>query len=244
MKKMQVLTSLLLLGAAAMASAADNGFYFGATGGQASYDFDRFRAPVATLGGWGSNVPPVLIVSPNPSVIPPPAFGVLAEPRAVFWIPGEDEEATSWSALVGYRFTRYVAVELAYHDLGTLHEYSPPRVTGPITTIEVKTEMESTGATLSLLGQLPITEQWSVYLRAGGLFADQDVSRRVASSKFDESYDSEVFLYGIGTQFDFGAHWSVRLDFQRFDDVGKGNGVGEADVDALTLGVLFRLGTN
>lgn len=256
MKNMRVVASLFLLGTAATAGAADNGFYFGVAGGQARYDFEPMRIP--QLAGWGPIVPGGVLTVTPPNVVP--VFGmtpslpvpgesfyraVAAEPLRVFWIPGQDDEATTWNVLAGYRFLRYAAVEIAYHDLGTLHDYSPARSIGPLTTIEVKSVMESTAATLSLLGELPITDMWSVYLRAGGMFADQEVSRRFGSSAhFNESYDSEVFLYGIGTQLDFGAHWTVRLDFQRYDDVGKGNGIGEADVDSLTLGVLFRLGGN
>lgn len=240
--KMRVFTSVLSLAAAATAGAADNGFYFGAAAGQAKYDFERLPLAALAIPGPG----PVTFPSLNPVLIATsaPVFSsvvAVAGPRQVFWIHDKDDEATTWSVLAGYRFLRFAAVELAYHDLGTLHEYWPSRTIGPLRSLEVKSAMESTGATLSLLGQLPLTDRWSVHLRAGGLFADQEVSRRIESSYFNESYDSEVFLYGIGTQLDFGAHWTVRLDFQRYDDVGKGNGIGEADVDSLTLGVLFRL---
>lgn len=233
------------------ASAADNGFYFGVSGGQAEYDFEPMQPlnsvvsfpypfPIPPSGIVESYTPFARLtpVSGWSSVV---AAGALFQPAEVFWFPGEDDEATSWNVLAGYRFSKFIALEVAYHDLGTLNEYSPSRTIGPITTLEVKSEMESTGATLALLGTLPITDYWNVYLRAGGLFADQDVSRRIGTLRFGDSYDSEVFLYGIGTQIDFGSHWSARLDFQRYDDVGKGNGVGEADVDVLALGVLFRL---
>jgi OOP family OmpA-OmpF porin len=247
----------LALSTAGAVHAADSEFYFGASGGQARYDFEplRLTGPVVVVDG--PVITPSLaaewLTAFRTSPTPQPfnsyaAVSGLATPQRVFWIPGKDDESTSWNLLAGYRFFRYAAIELAYHDFGTLHEFSPARTIGPITTLEVKSELESTGATLSLLGELPITDRWSVFLRAGGLFADQDVTRRfnvnplIGTSTAHESYHSEVFLYGIGTQFDFGAHWTVRLDFQRYDDVGKGNGVGEADIDVLTLGVLFRLG--
>jgi len=253
---MRTILLAVALSAAGAANAADSGFYFGASGGQARYDFEPLRPGGAILVATSPNVTPSLAAdwftrfrtsaAPAPFNPSTPVSG-LAYPQRAFWIPGKDEESTSWNVLAGYRFFRYAAIELAYHDFGTLHEFSPSRTIGTVTTLEVKSELESTGATLSLLGELPITAGWSVFLRAGGLFADQDVSRRisgsplVATSTSHESYDSEVFLYGIGTQLDFGAHWTVRLDFQRYDDVGKGNGLGEADVDVLTLGVLFRL---
>ena len=248
----------VVLACGVCATSAAEGFYFGVAGGQATYDFEppRLTGPILLPGGSGFNggapvpsfnpfVPPRSGwgTNPGPSIPVGGIVGGFAGAQEMFWLPGRDEEATSWNLLAGYRVSKHVALELAYHDFGTLHEFSPSRTIGQITTIEVRSEMESKGATLSLLGELPITDQWSVYLRAGGLFADQDVSRRIAGNAFEESYDSEVFLYGLGTQIDFGAHWTVRLDFQSYDDVGKGNGIGEADVDVLILGVLFRLGS-
>ncbi len=253
MKNMRSIVSVVLLAAFATANAADSGFYFGAAGGQARYDFEPMAIPAfadirfVTPGSVPTPVATAPVIRLN-SDYPVLAAGVYsarayAGPIEVFWIPGEDDKATTWNVLAGYRFLRYVAIELAYHDLGTLHEYSPARTIGLLRTVEVKAEMESSAVTLSLLGQLPITDRWSVFLRAGGVYADQHVSRRIGSGDhFSDSYDSEVFAYGIGTQLDFGSHWTVRLDFQRYDDVGKGNGIGEADVDSLTLGVLYRLG--
>ncbi len=225
------------------ACAAD-GFYFGASAGQATYDFEPLRLPML-VGTPGLPVPDFSFNPPAAGWGPlPPSFSggvVFATPVEMFWGPGPDDEATTWNALVGYRFSPYLAIELAYHDFGTLREYRPSITIGQITTVEVRSKMESTGVALSLLGQLPITDQWSVYLRAGGLMADQEVTRRFPGSTFNESYDSEVFLYGIGTQLDIGSRWTARLDFQSYDDVGKGNGLGQADVESLTLSVLFRL---
>lgn len=218
------------------AQAAD-GFYFGVSGGEAKYDFEP------------PDLPAISVLAPSPSLQPPPLAGWsatspvigIAVPYELYWVPSSDDEATTWSALVGYRFSSYLAIELAYQNFGTLHHYSPSITIGQVTSLEVKSKMESTGVALSLLGQLPITDRWSVYVRAGGLVADQEVTRRLPTVTLNESYDSEVFLYGIGTQFDVGSRWTARLDFQSYDDVGKGNGLGQADVDSLTLSVLFRL---
>ena len=250
----QAIVLILLASAATAVQAAENGFYFGVSGGQASYDFE----PIGPLAGFGAfpgpplgPLPPEVVPTfnpftpvTNPGRLPPTSYvaaGPFISASELFWIPGKDDESTAWSALAGYRFFRYAAVELAYHDFGTLHELSPSRTIGPITTVEVKSDLESKGATLSLLGELPITSYWSVFVRAGGLFADQDVSRRIGNTSFKDSYDSEVFLYGLGTEVTFAKQWTVRLDFQRYDDVGKGHGIGEADIDVLALGVLFRL---
>ena len=48
-------------------------------------------------------------------------------------------------------------------------------------------------------------------------------------------------MFGVGTQYNFGDHWSVRLDLQRYQDVGEELASGEADIDNASVGVLYRL---
>ena len=46
---------------------------------------------------------------------------------------------------------------------------------------------------------------------------------------------------GAGAQYDWGGHWSARLQFQRSLDVGGDDVASEADVDEISLGFLYRL---
>lgn len=137
---------------------------------------------------------------------------------------------------------RYAAVELNYLNLGTLKESDTFSLFPPGSgTLQINRELETRGPSVSALGILPLLDQWSVYLRAGVLFADMELSSSLSGSSSSITFGSDSFLWGAGTQFDWGKHWSVRVDFQRFDSVGEKNGAGRADIDLLSLGVLFRL---
>jgi hypothetical protein len=212
--------------------AADQGFYFGLSGGQAKYDFAYERPR------------PVSVVSPNLGALPLfPAAGVaaifVAFPEPVFWLPGNDDKTNAFSGLIGYQIFPYVAVELTYADLGTLHEYQPA---GPFQgAIAVNSELETTALTVSALATIPLTQRWDVYLRGGAQFANQQVSHSGLGFNEQTTYGSDSLLFGVGTQWNFATHWTARLDFQRYDSVGKENGIGEADLDVWSLGVLFRL---
>ena len=48
-------------------------------------------------------------------------------------------------------------------------------------------------------------------------------------------------FFGLGAGLNFGPQWSINLDWQRFKDVGDEDDTGEADIDRLSLGVIFRL---
>jgi OmpA-like transmembrane domain len=244
--------------------AADQGFYFGLNAGQAKYDFhykpprlsasgppipggfsqfNPFTPPYASLTAPTTAIGPVFSARPpigSTNSLTPYAFSAM--PLDAFWIPGRDDEANAFGGFVGYRIFPYAAVELAYTHLGTLHEYQPAiAITPTITTAAVESELETQGPALSLLALMPLTDRWDVYLRGGMLFADQKVSHTSVFPRQETTYGSDSLLFGVGTQFDFGAHWTVRLDFQRFDSVGEDNGIGETDIDVISLGVLFRL---
>lgn len=159
------------------------------------------------------------------------------------WPPDADHEAGAWGVVAGYRIFRYAAVELSYLDLGSL-ERTEQLVLGfpPITSsVEIRNELATSGPAASALGILPIFDYWAVYARAGVLFADMEATSSIMGSSSSITFGSDSLLWGAGTQFNWGAHWSVRLDFQRFESVGEDNGAGEADIDLLSLGVIFRL---
>lgn len=229
-----------LLGAVShSAAAADQGFYFGVIGGSANYEFENPQFIPA--GG--------MLPSPDVSFRPPPFLSVGAPTAFVSvamlwptWQPGDDDESTAWGVVAGYRIMRYAAVELNYLNLGTLKESETIPLFPPGSgTLQFNRELETRGPSVSALGILPLLDQWSVYLRAGVLFADMEVSNSLGGSSSSITFGSDSFLWGAGTQFDWGKHWSVRLDFQRFESVGEENGSGEADIDLLSLGVIFRL---
>lgn len=253
--------ALVTMSLGAQASmAGEHGFYFGLNAGQAKYDF-AYEGPTSTTllppAGWAAGTP---VASLNPPLYPfnpfdpgfrfpfpttPGASGAIAVPYIVpvdaFWIPGEEDEDWAWGGFVGYRIFRYAAFEASYADLGTLSEYQGAIYTSVTIIPPVSSKLETKGPSASVLAIMPVGERWELYLRGGILWADQKVSHWSNSVTRATTYGSDPILFGAGTQFDFGAHWTVRLDFQRFNDVGKEHGIGEADIDVWSLGVLFRL---
>jgi opacity protein-like surface antigen len=227
------------------ALSAEPGFYFGVLGGQADYKFD-VPAPLA-IGRFPGVVgtPSLPIAAFDPTVSLGAAAGVVSVfiPYSATWRPTDDDGASAFGAFAGYRIMRYAAVELSYLNLGTLKRQSTlftflPTPGGDYT---VRDELATTGASASALGILPITESWSVYARAGAFFANTELTSSFAGSESSIAFGSQDFTWGAGTQLDWGKHWSVRLDYQRFESVGDKRGAGEADVELLNLGVLFRI---
>lgn len=241
-----LLMSMLL--AAAVANAAERGFYFGLMGGQAEYEF----APSPFFPIVSAAPDPVLRIPPISEPFPAPIGGVAAFAVAspISWPQSADDEATAWGALVGYRIFRYMAVEASYLDLGTLKRTERIGLGFPslLGFIDTQHELTTSGPAASALGILPIGDSVEFYVRGGVMFADSELDTHIVNASapvIDRSspitFGSEAVLWGAGAQFNWGEHWSLRLDFQRFESVGEDNGFGEADIDLLSLGVLFRL---
>jgi opacity protein-like surface antigen len=142
---------------------------------------------------------------------------------------------------------RYAAVELNYLELGELESsgtanvrvaWPPPART---VTGQYRRELRAHGGSISALGILPIADMLSIYARGGMLFADTQLKSTVVGSSGGISAGSNTLLWGGGAQLDFGAHWSIRADFQRVNDIGDKLHTARADVDLLSLGVVFRL---
>lgn len=235
------------LAASSGAAAADSGFYFGLMGGQAEYDFapSPFYPVLTATPGPIPRLPPIFEPYPGPIG----AVTAVAVASAITWPESADNEATAWGALVGYRIFRYMAVEAAYLDLGTLERTERfDFVFPPNAFIETRRDLRTSGPAASVLGILPIGDQWELYARLGVFFADMELDSRpiggsvvVIDGSDSITFGSESLQWGAGAQFNWGEHWSVRLDLQRFESVGEDNGAGEADIDLLSLGVLFRL---
>lgn len=234
--------ALLILSASA-AQGADQGFYFGASAGQAKYDFDGLP-PFAAIIPVVSFIPIGTVPSPIPPFLAPgPVSAVAFDARPVLWLPGDDDEGTAWSVTAGYRVNRYLAVEASYVNLGTLEATRSivlPLILGG-GTLGFHRELETSGPALAAFGILPLSDSWELYVRAGILFADSELTTAINGNSNKTSFDSEATTLGAGAQFDWGGHWSARLELQRSLGVGGGDVANEADVDGLSLAVLYRL---
>lgn len=222
------LATLLLSGAAA---AAEPGFYFGATASRVEHDVEGY--PGIPIAFAYPSLPPVFGgISPIPPIFLTPISP--APPYALFPTSVEIEEVDAgFSATVGYRINRYLAAELTYTDFG---EYERIERFG---SSALRYEISVGGPSVSVLGSLPLGEQWELFLRGGVLFADQEVSTN-ASLRNERDYSDEVVTGGVGVQWSFAPRWAARLEYQRTDDL-KYDNTGESSIDQASLGVLFKL---
>lgn len=198
-----------------------SGFYFGAFGGQSSYDIgsaedvdEAVEATVDILGGFAAITDSSL-----------------------------DEKDTSFGLVAGYRFNSYFGLEVGYVDLGAA-EYSAEGVVnigGPTLGFEADASFESSGPTASVVGMLPVSDSFDLYGKAGIFFSDTEIKISIEGEGDTISASSQDTLVGVGAAWRIGQAWSLNFEFTRFLDVGDEEETGEGDIDQLALGFTINL---
>lgn len=141
---------------------------------------------------------------------------------------GDFEDDTSvLKAFVGGKFNDYVGLEVAVHDFGEAEDSG--------------FSSELTGGSLALMGFMPFTDSFEVFVKAGNLWWENDLR----FLGFKSSQDGEEFFYGLGANFYFNPTLAVRLELERYevelssDEVGIDID-GSTDVDVASVGVVFN----
>lgn len=224
--------------AGSVSAAHAEGFYFGISGGAGTLDVSN--------GDLDARFLPVV------QSVPADGFAVQTYgPSSI------DDSDSTWGAYVGYQWNRYFAVEAGYVDLGqgfyetglTVGDADPDDLIdggGPFDAA-VTAKFRSSGPTLAAVGMLPFGDKFEAHGRVGVLFARTRLGFSLLDSEngdstvvFGEYSDSSKDLFaGIGASWNINPSYALRVDYERFLDVGDEN-TEEADVDRITLNILFR----
>lgn len=148
-------------------------------------------------------------------------------------IGSADKSDTGWKIFGGYQFSRHFAVEAGYYDLGKVS------FSGTAGGAAISGNFDSTAIGLSLVGILPVWDNFSLLGRVGVAYSEQDGSVTVGGATATAKDDLTKLTYGLGLRYDFGRHVMVRGQWERFR-VGGSNVGGEEDVDLYTVDLGYR----
>jgi len=226
-----VLAACALAALPAASQETEAGFYVGLGVGESSFDIEKSELDGVVLDALFSSG---LFVTSNASTF-------------------EDSD-TSLTLFAGYHFNPYIAVEAGYVDLGTAEYRSTGTVNPPGPVISapsaVDIDVESKGITVAALGSLPLGGGFDLHGHLGFLFAETDLSVIVrggpAVGTGGDSLDSIGGYFGAGAGFNVGDHWSLSLDWTRYDNVSDEDEDDDArteagfDIDAVSFSAMFR----
>ena len=144
----------------------------------------------------------------------------------------------------GYRLHPHLAMELSYIDSSDFD--------GDVPVLELDNAAELTSISavqLSVLANTPlIKERVSLFAKIGVVRADWREAAKnnlidyyaIDCSAIDcsESHDDESLTYGAGIFLRITDRWTARLEFDRWDEIGKQ----KTEVDVYSLGIQYRWG--
>lgn len=168
---------------------------------------------------------------------------------AVIFDPGfscsTDDTDTGWKVFIGNQLNKNAAIELGYVDLGKFTVSASGTVTVPPTiAMTASGDAKPKGFDVTVIGSLPVSNEFAFLGRIGLFHWDLDVSATasgggVSVSQSDSASGTDL-TFGVGAQYDFSKSTGVRLEWERFQDVGDENTTGKSDVDLLSVSLVFR----
>ena len=148
-----------------------------------------------------------------------------------------DDTDSGWKLYLGNQFNQNVAVEFGYVDLGQTKASGTDSFLGT-----ASLEFDVKGFDVAVVGLLPVSKQFNVLGKVGLFRWDVDVD--ASSSVFGSGSESKTgvdFMVGIGASFDIGKTTAVRIEWERFADIGDEDVTGgTSDVDLLSANLIFR----
>ena len=135
---------------------------------------------------------------------------------------GFDGNDTAFKVIVGYAFNKYFATELAYVDAGTAEDDIGP----------FNVQIEASGVIASLVGTIPIGENFGLFAKAGVAFSDAEQTIRQGNLRETESDSESDFAYALGAALNFG-RFALRAEYEEVV-------VSDGRFDALFVSALFK----
>lgn len=140
-----------------------------------------------------------------------------------------EDKDTTWKLFGGYQFNQYLGYELAIAPMGDR--------SASLTGIGVATaRFRFFEATLT--GTLPLGQRLSAYGKAG-IFTwdiDYDLPPGFIGSADSNGHD---YTFGLGVKYQFTGNFAMRVEWQRYNNVGDPATTGRFDADTFGIGALL-----
>ncbi len=144
-----------------------------------------------------------------------------------------DDSDTAWKLYGGLEVNEYLSMEVGYVDLGEVG-YTGAK----------SGSRETHGVTLQAVGTYALNPSFTLIGRGGMNFLKTDVNGTIAGTSNNNASDTDVvWSVGLGAQYNFSQSMGLRMEWERYFEAGSSDfngGTGEADVDLITAGLVFK----
>lgn len=146
-----------------------------------------------------------------------------------------EESDNAFKIFGGFRINPNVAVEAAYLDLGEAKLSGTDTVLG---TTELTFGLS--GFNVAAVLSAPVAGRFSLLGKAGVFLWDMDVDARSSSLGTGSLSESgNAFMFGLGGAMELD-RVGIRLEWERFVDVGDEDTTGESDVDLVSASIYVK----
>lgn len=164
--------------------------------------------------------------TPAAIAIPEPGFYLPMAGAFGGWL-GADAAQDGFKLKLGYRYSRYFAVETGYADFGSVS------VRAPFGAMPAR----GRGFSMETVGTIPLWTRVALYGRFG---AWRSESGTTLLSAGEGSYRPGAGLrYGLGVKYDLTRRVGVQAEMERLSPLDRW-GAHDSDTDQVTLGVTWR----
>jgi len=117
-----------------------------------------------------------------------------------------DESDTGFEARVGYRFLKFVGVEVGYVDFG-----SPDKRFG-----SGEAKIEADGFDIFAVGAFPFANRWEIFGKVGYINWDGKATLKLPGTTMKSDDDGTDFSWGAGVGFKIFGPLHVRAEYESF----------------------------
>lgn len=146
--------------------------------------------------------------------------------------------STSYSLGAGVGLNPFVAFEIAYRDLGDITNRGDA-VNNQGEAYRYVDTFQTTALQVSLLGKLPISDEFTLYSRVGLASIDTDDESRdiyadgINPPALTSSKSKTRALFGLGASFDISSQLTLRTEYNQYAKWG------DVKLSALTVGAVY-----
>lgn len=153
-----------------------------------------------------------------------------------------DESSSAYKLYGGYQFTRNLALEGGYADLGRFdarREITAPAL-GSVSS-------SASGFYLGAVGIVPLPNRFSLFGKLGTAYARSTASISTSAAVLPLLTPADLGLkrsewnskYGLGASYEMSSNLGLRLEYERINSFGDGR-IGEGNVGIWSLGLTKR----
>lgn len=142
-----------------------------------------------------------------------------------------DNSDTAARVFAGYQFTRSFAMEIGYHNLGTV----AARGSGPAGVTETA---ELSAIDFAYVGSWPIANRFSLLARLGLYLGKVDAKASATGRNWKTSRNNDI-TFGAGVGYVLTEHAEFRFEWQHFGHLSAGT-TPALDIHLFSLAALYR----